>query len=523
MHIPRQQTDLNRRDFLRLAAAAPAALAAAGSAEPSRAQQPNTLKKPNILYLMGDQHRYDCMGNSGNPVIQTPNLDHIAAEGVRFTRAYTSTPSCTPARSAILTGLSPWHHGMLGYGRVAAGYPLELPRAVSEAGYYTFGIGKMHWFPQKSLHGFHETLVDESGRSETPGFVSDYRRWFKTVAPQLDPDITGIGWNDHRARAYALPEELHPTRWTADRAVEYIQGYGRPEPFMLKVSFARPHSPYDPPQRFLDMYDERAMPEPVVGKWAAKYEPWAQGFGDNLWHGKLPPETVRHSRRGYYGSVSFIDEQIGRILSALEARDILEDTLIIYFADHGDMLGDHNMWRKTYAYDGSARIPMLLRWPRRLGMDDMRGTSRDEPVELRDILPTFLDAAGAEIPDSLDGRSLFELVRGDNSKWREVLDLEHWRCYSKQNNWNGLTDGRYKYIFGAYDGSEQLFDMHNDPDELEDLASQPACSSLLEQWRSRLAGHLAERGGDYVTGGRPKVRGENDSRYSPNYPGAAAG
>ena len=523
MPEPEQQKNLDRREFLRLAAVGQTVLAAVCNAGSLRGQEMKQVKKPHILYLMSDQHRSDCMGNSGNPLIQTSNLDRIAAEGVRFTRAYTSTPSCTPARSAILTGLSPWHHGMLGYGRVAKGYPLELPRAVRDAGYYTFGIGKMHWFPQKSLHGFHEILVDESGRAETPGFVSDYRRWFRIVAPELDPDATGIGWNDYRAGAYALPEELHPTRWTADRAVEYIEGYDRSEPFMLKVSFARPHSPYDPPQRFLDMYDEQAMPAPAVGKWAAKYEPWAEGYGNNLWHGKLPLETVRRTRRGYYGSVSFIDEQIGRILAALEARGMLKDTLIIYSADHGDMQGDHNMWRKTYAYEGSARIPMLLRWPRWMGMEDVRGTSRDEPVELRDILPTFLDAAGAEIPGGLDGRSLLELVRGNNSEWREVLDLEHWMCYSKENNWNGLTDGRYKYIFCAYDGSEQLFDLHNDPDELEDLASQPAYRSLVDEWRSRLAGHLAERGEAYVKGGRPKVRGESDSRYSPNYPGAVPG
>jgi arylsulfatase len=522
MSKPNHQ-NLDRRTFLRLAAAGPAALATLGGAKRAGGQQPNTRKKPNILYLMSDQHRYDCMGNSGNSAIHTPNLDRIAAEGVRFTRAYTSTPSCTPARSAILTGLSPWHHGMLGYGRVAKSYPLELPRAVRDAGYYTFGIGKMHWFPQKSLHGFHDTLVDESGRAENPGFVSDYRRWFKAVAPELDPDATGIGWNDHRAGAYALPEEFHPTRWTADRAVEYLEGYDKQEPFMLKVSFARPHSPYDPPRRFMDMYDQRAMPKPPIGGWASGYEPLAEGFGNSIWHGKLPPDTVSRSRKGYYGSVSFIDEQIGRILSTLESRGMLDNTLIIYFADHGDMLGDHNLWRKTYPYEGSARIPMLLRWPEWMGMEDARGSERSQPVELRDILPTFLEAAGEKIPDGLDGRSLLELVRSDTGNWRETLDLEHWRCYSSHNNWNALTDARYKYIFCAYDGSEQLFDLHNDPNELQDLASVAAHRGLLEQWRARLAGHLAERGEAYVEGGWPRVRGEGDSLYSPNYPGAIWG
>jgi len=145
-----------------------------------------------MLLLMADQHRADCLGADGNPVIHTPNLDRLAAEGARFRCAYSSTPTCTPARSALLTGLSPWRHGMLGYGRVAEKYPLEMPRALREAGYYTLGIGKMHYHPQRNPHGFHQVLLDESGRAESPEFRSDYRAWFCSEAPGLDPDATGI-------------------------------------------------------------------------------------------------------------------------------------------------------------------------------------------------------------------------------------------------------------------------------------------------------------------------------------------
>ncbi|MDD4873081.1 MAG: sulfatase-like hydrolase/transferase, partial [Kiritimatiellae bacterium] len=150
-------------------------------------------EKPNILFLMADQYRADCVGAEGNQAILTPNLDRIAKEGVLFRCAYSSVPSCTPARAGLLTGLSPWHHGMLGYGRVAEHYENEMPLMLSEAGYYTLGIGKMHWFPQRTLHGFHKTILDESGRSETPDFKSDYRQWFQQQAPDLNPDATGIG------------------------------------------------------------------------------------------------------------------------------------------------------------------------------------------------------------------------------------------------------------------------------------------------------------------------------------------
>ena len=250
--------------------------------------------------------------------------------GRRFRRAYSSVPSCTPARATILTGLSPWHHGMLGYGAVARRYPREMPQLLRDAGYYTLGIGKMHYAPQRDMHGFLKTILDESGRSESPGFVSDYRQWFKSAAPGLNPDATGIGWNDHRAKPYALPEELHPTRWTGDEVVKFLSNYDGPAPFFLKVSFARPHSPYDPPLRWWNRYAEAALPPAVVGDWAERHARRGKPYPNDLWQGDLGPEKVRAARQGYYGSVSFVDEQIGRILAVLEQRGWLEHTLILF-------------------------------------------------------------------------------------------------------------------------------------------------------------------------------------------------
>ena len=503
---------MTRRDFLKATAFASSAMARPAGAFAASTSE----SRPNILYLMTDQHRADCLGCAGNKTIKTPNLDSIAADGVLFPIAYTSTPSCTPARSALLTGLSPWHHGMLGYGRVAGQYPFELPQAIRDAGYYLFGIGKMHWYPQKKLRGYHALLVDESGRAETPGFVSDYRLWFKERAPDLNPDATGIGWNEYRAKAYALPERLHPTTWTADRAVEFIEKYDRVEPFLLKVSFARPHSPYDPPQRFRDMYKVDDMPAPVVGDWAARYAPHDEPPNPSLWHGDLGVRQAKESRRAYYASVTFIDEQIGRILATLKKRGLYDNTLILFFADHGDMLGDHHLWRKTYAYESSANIPMILRWPKSMGMDRQRGRTLPQPTELRDVLPTFLDAAGAPISGNLDGRSLLELVRGNAKSWRPWIDLEHSMCYD-QDHWTALTDGRFKYIYFAYDGREQLFDLGKDPGELHNLANEPTCEPGLKEWRERMVKHLSERGEEFVSGGKLTLR-KKRLLYSPNYP-----
>jgi len=471
--------------------------------------------RPHILFLMDDQHRGDCTHADGNRAIRTPNIDRIGHEGARFRCAYSTTPTCTPARSALLTGLSPWNHGMLHMVAMAERHPLTKPQALRDAGYYTMGIGKMHFQPQRNQHGYHRVLLDESGRAQSPEFRSDYRAWFWSQAPHLDPDATGIGWNDYPAKPYALPERLHPTHWTGESAVNFLNGYNRPEPFFLKVSFARPHSPYDPPKRFMDRYADADLPAAKVGKWASKYAA-RSGPKDDVWHGDLGAAQVRSSRQGYYGSIEFVDEQIGRILEAMEKRGWLEQTLIVFTSDHGDMTGDHHLWRKSYAYEPSARIPMALRWPTGL-VPAKRGQVLAQPVELRDILPTFLDAAGAPARARLDGQSMLSLLRGGTSSWREYIDLEHGVCYSRENNWNGFTDGRTKYIFHAYHGEEQLFDLEKDPHELNDLSGDPKAEAQLRRWRQRMVEHLSIRGEQWVKNGKLVTRTEPIPR-SPHFP-----
>src|SRR5579883_261790 len=229
---------MTRRDALKVAAAAPAVFA----------QTPRPSSRPNILFLMTDQQRGDCLGAAGNRVIRTPHLDRLAGEGIRFTHAYSSTPTCTPARTALLTGLSPWHHGMLGYSNMARQYPLEKPRALREAGYYTITVGKQHYFPMRNGHGYERMILDEhcpcgngpqalaAAERQGPVERNDYESWFYSQAPHLDPHATGLWWNDYPARAFALPERLHATTWTGDTAVNFLNGWDGHRPFFLKVS-----------------------------------------------------------------------------------------------------------------------------------------------------------------------------------------------------------------------------------------------------------------------------------------------
>lgn len=486
----------------------PGQLVAAGPKMP-------TGERPHILLIMTDQHRADALGCMGNSSINTPNIDSIAGNGACFVQGYSSTPSCTPARAGLLTGMSPWNHGMLGYGKVARKYKFEMPRMLRKLGYHTFGIGKMHWSPPKSLHGFHGTLVEESSRKEQDGFVSDYMDWFKLEAPGDDPDKTGIGPNEHRAGVYQLDERLHPTAWTGETATRFIQNYNQAKPMFLKVSFVRPHSPYDPPQRYLDMYKGVSVPPPVVGEWAGKFAGFPKStdaaFGD------YGAEYAVNSRRHYYANITFIDDQVGKILEALKKKGMFENTMICFTSDHGDMLGDHHHWRKTYAYRGSSNVPFLVSWPESMQFRAERGCKIDYPVELRDILPTFLEAAGGDVPKEMDGLSLLRLLRSKDPEWRPWLDLEHATCYTKENYWCALTDGKMKYIWFFSTGEEQLFDLVSDANELKNQAVNPAFRSRLEQWRARMADHLEVRGESFVRDGRLQKRAET-LLYSPNFP-----
>lgn len=475
--------------------------------------------KPHIILIMTDQQRGDALGCMGNKAVITPNLDRLASEGTLFVCGYSCTPSSTPARSGLLTGLTPWHHGMLGYGALAEKYKYEMPQLLRDLGYFTFGIGKMHWHPQNALHGFHETLVDESGRVESENFISDYRKWFQLNAPARNPDETGIGWNDHSAGFYRLDEHLHPTSWTGQTACRLIRNYHAEQPLFLKVSFARPHSPYDPPKRYWDMYEGREIPKPAKGEWAERYAelkrpedlpsdaPFAN-FGD---------EYAQNSRRHYYANITFIDDQVGQIIQCLKEKGMYDNALICFTSDHGDMLGDHYHWRKTYPYEGSTHIPYIVKWPEKMKRMLPDGFRLDYPVELRDLLPTFLEIAGGTVPEDMDGCSLCTLVQHPHPVWRKYIDLEHATCYSEDNYWCGLTDGKMKYIWNLHDGSEQLFDLQKDPTELHNCVMESEYGSVLGEMRDALVVHLQERGDVFVKNGKLQTL-SHTLLYSPNFP-----
>lgn len=479
-----------------------------------RAETQPASRRPNILFLMDDQHRGDWIGAAGARWIITPNLDKLARQGALFRRAYSSTPSCLPARTALLTGMSPWGHGLLGYTPIPARLATEKPRIFTEAGYRTHAIGKQHFDPQTNAHGYQTMEIGEPGRAG-PDYTPEYVRWFREQTGGKDPYKVYRSGNDQRGGAhFPFDEALHETRWTADRAISFLQDQGGATNWFLKVSFHRPHAPLNAPKRWFDRYENIAIPPARVGNWAeAWYGERSTSFRTNgdASRGVVPMEELRESRRSYAAAISYVDEQIGRIIAALEERRLLEDTFILFTSDHGDVMGDNRLFRKTYAVEGSVNVPMIIRWPANFGFEHPRGVVRQDLVELRDVLPTFLDAAGLA-RSGLEGASLLDCLRG--AAWRQTLDLEHASCYEPKDGWVALMDQRYKYVYYTITGRQQLFDLRKDPHELRDLAAERASAKLVAEWRRKLLRHLEVRGEPWVKNGDLAVQAKRILRRS---------
>ncbi|MFC4986728.1 sulfatase-like hydrolase/transferase [Saliphagus infecundisoli] len=455
--------------------------------------------RPNVLLITTDQHRGSAIGADpasprdahGDPLVHTPTLDSLVGEGAMFTRAYTPAPSSIPARRCLWTGRRPANVDATTYHGRPWTFEPTLAGLLREAGYRTRLTGKTHAIPAGNRIGFEETVLHAglSGRED------DYSRWLAREREGADEIGHGVGRNSWDARPWHLDEQAHPTVWTTDRAIEFLDDRDPTRPFFHYVSYVRPHQPYDPPRAAWEHYDGREIPDPPVGDWARGI------YGDrvpaypstNAWLADLPREVVHRARVGYYGSVTHVDRQIGRLLRAAD----LENTLVIFASDHGDMLGDHGLWRKTFAYEGSARVPLIVRPPDRV--ERPRGREVPRPVGLEDLLPTILEAAGVEVPGSVDGRSLWPLMEGD-AEWRSHYHGEHGPTYDPKTGTQFLVSEDAKYVWHPTTGDELLFDLADDPLETRNLAGER--SEELPTWRDRLVDRLAGRPEGFTDGDR---------------------
>ncbi len=449
-----------------------------------------SMTKPNVLLIMPDQMRGDCLSLERHPVLLTPNIDHIGAAGTHFTRAYTTCPSCIPARRSLLTGQYPSSSGMVGF---AGGYPIRertLPQELHAAGYHTAIAGRyMHQDPYEEPYGYETRIL---GSTYIGG--DEYNRTVAAQAPGSgNVQGHGIQFNGWQARPWQLPDYLHPTNWVAETSRRILREHTDDRPLFLTASFYAPHPPFIPPAFYMDRYLRQDLPELAIGDWAERPANDGIGLPVDSPHCVLEGERKRSAQAGYYGLINHIDDQISWLVREFisRSRAMQRDWVILFTADHGELLGDHYYFRKCEPYEGSSRIPFLIQGAPGLGFQT--GRTCDRPVCLEDIMPTLLELAGIEIPDTVDGISLVPALRGEDTVIREQLHTEHAPCYSVPQGFQMLTDGRWKYIWRPHDGSEQLFDLNNDPAECRDLAGSAGHRQELTSWRRRLVAQLKDR------------------------------
>ncbi|GAB3559572.1 arylsulfatase [Spelaeicoccus albus] len=467
--------------------------------------------RPNVILVCVDEWRGDCLSAAGHPHVQTPHLDDLARRGTRFANGYSATPTCVPARVALFTGQSQERHGRVGY---TDGVPFDVAHPVTlqgefrKAGYHTQAIGKMHVFPERSRSGFddvvlHDGFLHFARRAHGRNFpyFDDYVPWLRRqpgVSPDEDYFDHGVCCNSVVARPWDKSERLHPTSWAGGQVVDWLYRRDPTKPFFLYLSFHRPHPPYDPPQWAFDTYMDLPEREHPVGNWEHHYDSVRSDDDHTTFVGTLAPGVRHRARAGYYGSMAHVDLQINRLVETLMEFGVYDNTVIAFTSDHGEMMGDHDMYRKGVGFEGSAHVPFIVAGAPN---DDGVGKNQvvDDVVELRDIAPTLLDLAGLEVPESCDGRSLVPFLRGDQvHDWRDWLHGEH-TLFGQSLQW--VTDGHVKYLWASGWGTDELFDLDSDPGELRNLADDPEHAELRDLWRSRLIGDLTGREEGFVRDG----------------------
>lgn len=457
--------------------------------------------RPDILLIMPDQMRGDCLSAVGHPAVLTPHLDGLAQQGALFRRAYSTVPSCIPARYALLTGLAPQTSGEVGYAYKPF-TTVPLPEFLAEAGYATVLVGRnMHQSPTSEL-GYQKQILGST-------YVTDdeYDKFLKQNAPETDgiknfvERQLKLSNNKALAAPWPLAENLHPTAWVVGESRKIVGEEDPDRPLFLTASFYAPHPPLFPPKRFFDACLKSKLPSPAHGNWVDWQTLSTKGnrVGDRI---LLSDDALQNVQAGYFGLIEQLDSEIEKLVVDFKARSTKAGRpwLIVVTSDHGEMLGDHGYFRKCEPYEGAANIPFIIAGSPELGFKP--GLRCNQPVCLEDIMPTLLGLAGVPRPAGIDGVDLVPTLRGDSVTIRDCLHSEHAPCYGKEQAFQALTDGRFKYIWRPTDGSEQLFDLQNDPKEERNLAKDPASLAMLEQWRARLIQRLAPRPEGFSDGHR---------------------
>ncbi len=477
----RSVSSITRRDFLGAAAAASVASCARFGEETS----PMTaVSRPDVLLIITDQHRAECLGTAGNSDIRTPNIDALAKDGVHFSECFCPYPVCTPSRYSIISGLYPHQHRAWSNHATLRPDIEAFPAILRDAGYHTAAVGKMHYTPTYQDVGFDQMILSEQNG---PG------RWDDDYHRELEAEGL-FDWNDledqqrhyreHARKAYwdtfgalpsNLPQAYHSTEWIGDRALDLINGWND-DPQLLTVSFVKPHHPFDPPADYADAYDPGKLT--LLPGWTDECFQHdlelSRGYFPN---DQLSEPALRHVMALYYAGIEHIDVQVGKLVSALRRKGRYNSTLIIFTSDHGEYLGHHHLLLKgNYMYDPVSRVPLVVKHP---GNRDA-GSKSDAFVNLIDLAPTVLAAAGANVPDVMPGANL------------ATPPVERGAVFSESNRGEQVMvrTRSHKLLLHRGQKTTQLYDLERDPQELDNRATRNADQDVLqsltesfEEWR----------------------------------------
>lgn len=434
-----------------------------------------TNHRPNILFFCSDQHQTAASGCYGHAEAQTPNIDRIAASGIRFNRAYCQSPVCVPARGSIITAQYPHTHGARILQDALSPNTRTIAHHFAEHGYQTGAIGKMHFVDETQKHGFDYRLE-----------MGDFR---KTLTDEerreLQRDQGGGGGTS--GRPSKLSARYFQDTYYADETVRYLREKRDPDkPFILWSSYFMPHTPLVPMQQYFDLYNPETLTLPQRSDSALE-----TGFEGHLirakqrgWYAQTDRELGR-ALAGYYGNISQMDACIGKVFDTLYDLGLDQNTIIVYTSDHGEMAGAHRMWTKHNMYEQSVCVPLIIRLPG----DIQANTSYNHLVEHVDIYPTLAELCNLPIPENIHGRSFAPLFDNRTYQPREYAYSEYDFCHSvftRDNRYVGkppilmVRTDRWKLNYLSWARSE-LFDLKNDPNEFRNVIDDPANASIARE------------------------------------------
>ncbi|MBN1125756.1 MAG: sulfatase-like hydrolase/transferase [Sedimentisphaerales bacterium] len=498
-------SEWTRREFLRYSIGSGISVGAIGLfTYDLRASDYTKGKKPNVLLIMTDTQRLDDMGAYGNPVIRTPHLDSLANSGTMFRNCHTQYPACMPARATIFTGRYPMAHGVWANGVQLPEKEITLAHLFAANGYRTGGAGKFHFQPHfpyrknelpsmethpEPYYGFQEFYLGEDGRS------GEHHLWIKKNHPEYydKPDDQ-------------IPIELHNSYWTASHTIDFIRRCNsKGEPFFAFCSFVDPHQSYNPPPPYSMIYKPQEMPDPV----RRDGELEKSRFKSTAENGNMMNYTKRlkENRAQHYGEMTFIDDSVGRVLKTLDELKIRDNTLIVFVADHGDMLGDHWLWWKgPWHYAGCTNVPLFFNWT---GMVKS-GKIVKGMVQQTDVLPTICELTSLPIPPGVQGKSLKDVLTQDTDETPydyvyiesvssgayapDYLDGSGRRRQTEPGHTvDTVTIRSRKWRFTVFTGADdgELYDLEKDPDEFNNVFHDPDFASIRSELMTILLDRLS--------------------------------